>query len=393
VTDLIARPEAFEALCASLRRAGRFGLDLEFVREKSYFPRICLIQIAADGAEALVDPLAELDLEPLRALMLDPGVVKILHAGGQDLELLMKEAPPRGVFDTQIAGSFLGMGDAIGYAELCRRELGVSVPKAGQVADWERRPLSPKLLRYAAGDVAHLPALYERLSERLRAQGRLAWAAEEFARLEDRSVAAPMETWKRVKGGGSLEGRERAVLACLAEWREREAAARNQPRQRILNDRTLLELARQAPAHVGALHVSRFFPPDKIKRYGDAILRAIAEGRALPESRWPRRDAAAGRSIVPAATLDLLNVLVKHRCDELGIGPARLATRDDVAEFATQVARGGSGEARLLRGWRWACVGQDLAALLAGKLSLRVRGRSVEVVRTEGATTTRRLKR
>lgn len=388
---LITRQEEFNSLCGRIREAGCFAMDLEFVREKTYFPTICLIQISTGGVEALADPQAGLNLSPLRELLADPEICTIVHAGGQDLELLAEgeNHRPQGIFDTQIAASFLGMGDAIGYAELCRRMMGVSLRKTGQVADWERRPLPAKLLRYAILDVKHLPHLHERLVEILKKEGRLDWAGEEFDRLEEKSIAVPQEAWRRVKGGGSLEGNDLAVLATLAEWREQEARRRNQPRQRILNDRTMIELARQAPKRREALRVSRFFSSDKVKRYGEQILRAVQDGLALPPHRRPRKSRRSDKPSVPPPTLDLLNVFVKYRSDMVGIGPARLATRDDVAQLAIavtqnpQLSSGASASdesaPRLLRGWRWDCVGKELVSLLQGKLSLRVNNRRLEV--------------
>lgn len=366
------------ALCVKLRASGRFGVDLEFIREKSYFPIICLVQLSTADEQSLVDPMSGIDLAPLRELVLDGSVVKILHAGGQDLELLVGRERPAGIFDTQIAASFLGMGDAIGYAELCRRVLGVTIRKTGQVADWDRRPLAPKLLNYAAGDVEHLPVLHDRLTEGLQRDGRLAWAQEECDRMAERAAEAPPEAWQRVKGGGQAEGRELAVLACLAEWREGEAARRDQPRQRILNDRTLIELARQVPHDRGALSVSRFFPPDKVNRYGEAILRAVKDGLSLPEKQWPRRPEGGDAPPVPQPTLDFLAVYAKVRAEAVGIGAARLATREDVADLAAAVLGGNAEGARLMHGWRWECVGKELAALLKGKVALRVRNRRLE---------------
>lgn len=367
------QPE-FEARCAALREARRFGLDLEFVREKSYFPQICLVQLSANGEEALVDPLAGLDLSLLKDLIADAAVVKIVHAGGQDLELLADGRRPHGVFDTQIAASFLGFGDAIGYADLCRRMLGVSLRKAGQVADWDRRPLSPKLLKYAVQDVAHLPALHDCLTRRLEERGRLAWATEEFERMEERVVPEAQPAWTRVKGAGGLEGRDLAVLEALADWREMMAAKRDLPRQRIVNDRTMIELALQAPTTRDALRVSRFFRDEKIDRYGNAILDAVRRGLA---SKPPERRRSPDSPGVPQSALDLLAAFAKSRADALDIAPPRLATRDDIADLAVDAIRG-SRDSRLMAGWRFECVGRELVELMEGRLAVRIRNRRVE---------------
>jgi ribonuclease D len=246
------------------------------------------------------------------------------------------------------------------------------------VDDWERRPLPEKLLKYAATDVQYLPELRDRLAGELQKDGRLEWAREEFRVLEVKAVATPHECWERVKGGGSLEGRDLAVLASLAAWREHEAARVNQPRQRIVNDRTLLELARQAPKRKEDVHVSRFFRVDQVRRYGEAILKAVQDGATLPPDQWPRKDRADHSPHVPQPTLDLMCAFVKHRSEEIGVGPARLATRDDVTDLAVAVVRRQNGGSRLMSGWRWDCVGRDLAALLNGQLSIRVRGRRLE---------------
>lgn len=379
VGSVITDSAAVAELASVLRRAGAFALDLEFVSESRYVPEICLAQIAWGDPEspevAALDPLAA-DLRPVLELVADPEVEVVFHAAQADLALLSQRLGIAGhnVYDTQIAAAFLGLGDQIGYASLIASLLEVELDKGAQFTDWCRRPLSEEQLRYALDDVRYLAAAWPRLRRRLEAEGRLAWVEEETERLAATAAnrTPPEEMYLRVKGGNRLRGREQGVLQALAEWRERTALAENRPPSWILQDRSLIEVARRAPADSAALSSIRGVKDGSVHRYGRDILQAVREGKQRQPDRGPRLrplpDKAKGWTV-------LLAGLVTARAKESGVAPRFVATRDDVERLVRWWIEGDRDrepEVAVLTGWRRELAGEALLAWLRGRTAIAI---------------------
>lgn len=382
---ITTRPE-LEALCGRLSSATHLAIDTEFIRDRTYYAQLCLVQIASEHEHALVDPLVLRDLGPLRELLMAPGIVKVFHAGRQDIEIfhaLWGEIPAP-IFDTQLAATLLGHASQASYARLVADVLGVQLDKAGTLTDWARRPLSTEQLQYAADDVIHLATLYGRMRVLLEEQGRLSWLDAEHAALADPAsyLFEPEDTWRQVKGAGSVRGRHRSVLRQLAGWRERQARERNLPRRWIVPDESLVELARRCPRTLDDLRLVRGVRPDLVERCGEDILAIVVQAEIAPEEA-PSNRAPEPVRVEPAAEAlaDLLGCLVRLRALEKGVAPTQLATRAQVERVA---AEGEFAEVPVLEGWRREVVGEDLLALREGRLRLVVRD-GVVVVEGDGA--------
>ncbi len=357
----IADRAALVAGVAQWRRAPFVVLDTEFVRERTYYPRLCLVQVADGRTVWLVDALAVGDLSPLCSLFEAP-VPKVLHAARQDLEVFwwLLRRLPAPLFDTQVAAAYLGLGEQLGYAALVERRLGVVLPKGETRSDWARRPLSRRQLRYAAADVSHLAALYPGLREALSHAGRLAWVEEDCERLSDPGlwVVEPHSAWSKVKGWRYLRGEALAVLAAVAAWRESVAQREDVPRRRVAADEWLLELARARPRDVSALARLPGARPEWIRRHGEAVVQAVAQGLALPRSSWPGR--GEGRlSPEEMRRVAVLAEALGALAGRLGIAPGLLASRRELQRLVR-----GDREVALLSGWRGARVAEAVTAFL-----------------------------
>lgn len=367
VADRTALVEGVARWC----RAPFVALDTEFVRERTYYPRLCLLQVADGRAVYLLDVLAIEDLSPLRSLFEAP-VPKVLHAARQDLEVFWWQLRclPRPLFDTQVAAAYLGLGEQLGYGALVEQRLGLALPKGETRSDWARRPLSRRQLQYAAADVSHLAALYPGMREALARSGRLAWVEEDCERLLDPLlwVVEPRSAWSKVKGWRHLRGEALAVLAAVAAWRESVAQREDVPRRRVAADEWLLELARARPRDVSALARLPGARADWVRRHGEAVVRAVAEGLALPRSAWPGR--GEGRlSPEELRRVEVLAEALGALAGRLGIAPGLLASRRELQ----RLVRGDRGVA-LLAGWRGARVAEAVVAFLEQGGGLVVQG-------------------
>lgn len=363
-------PQTLAETCTALSGRAWLALDTEFVREKTYYPKLCLIQIAAAEDEVFcIDPLALDDLTPLWHLLYDPRITKVLHAAQQDLEIFtqLRGAPPTPVFDTQIAATLLGHGEQIGYANLVQALFEVELDKSQVRTDWSQRPLSAEQLAYAAADVSHLCRVYARQHAELSERGRLAWLAEDFAALVDpaRYRIDPEQTWLRVKGAQRLKPRQLAVLRVLAAWREREAMARDRPRRWIADDNLLIDLARIQPRDDAQLDRLRGLSGEQRQRHGRTLLELIAAGRDLPAAEWPQPLRVEPLSLEQDALVDALAAIVKLCAAEHGVSPGSLAGRRELERLVL----GEDGD--LLHGWRAALAGKRVQAFLAGEHALR----------------------
>lgn len=364
-------PAALEHLCTELASSPWLALDTEFMREKTYLPQLCLIQVATPERVACIDPLALDSLEPLLALLRDPKQLKVLHAARQDLEVLylLGGQVPSPVFDTQLAATVLGYGDQVSYANLVRSVSGVELDKNQTRTDWSRRPLEPEQIDYAADDVRYLAQLYPVLRDRLAGLGRLNWLDEDFVALSDPATYEnpPDAAWLRVSGHQRLKDRQLAILQQLAAWRERRAREHNRPRKWVLADQVLLDLARLMPSDRSGLSRIRGLEKGSVERFGTALLQVIAEAQALPRAQWPERPPARQLAPEQDALVDTLMAVLRLQAAAAGVSTTTLAGRRELEQLAL-----GERELPVLRGWRRGVAGETLLALLAGRLSLQV---------------------
>jgi ribonuclease D len=353
------------------------------MRERTYWPELCIVQLAGTEEVAIVDAEAPgIDLAPLGALFADTAVTKVFHAARQDIEIFVLRfgAVPVPLFDTQIAAMVAGFGDQVGYDSLVSALTGAHIDKAHRFSDWAARPLSPAQVTYAAADVTHLRRVYEKLRERLDKDGRLEWVAQEMATLADPATYRPdpEQMWERLKprtGNRRLLG----VLRAIAAWREREAQRSNIPRQRMLKDEALLEIAATAPdtpeALARARGVSEGFARGKS---GTSLLAAIAEAKALPDEALPEAPNGRDGPRPSPALVSLLKVLLATKCEQHHVATKLVASSEDIDRLALEDAP----DLPALQGWRADVFGADALALKQGRISLGVDGRRVKLLRS-----------
>ncbi|HEX8053937.1 MAG TPA: ribonuclease D [Thermoleophilaceae bacterium] len=376
-------------LAARAREHGRIAIDTEFVSEGRYRPLLCLVQVAVAPRDnngephiEVLDPIEGFDHEPLAAVLADPEVEVVIHAGGQDVPILRRAwgVGPTNVFDTQVAAGFAGFSAQAGYGNLLQKVAGVQLNKSAGFTRWDRRPLTDEQIEYAKGDVEDLLALSDTLQERLAKAGRLDWAREECRRLEgidDQRDAD--EAYRRLPRVSRLRPKQRAVAYALADWRERTAATEDRPVGSVLSDVALVEIARRQPESIDALTAIRGVRPDLGRRRGNAVLEVIRTGRDReppPAEEFTRTDPDPGA----AARIALCESVVRQRVGEAGLAYELVASRADLTEIVV-AARAGSDEpdVRTLRGWRRDLVGDELLELLAGRRVVRATRRGVEI--------------
>lgn len=369
---LINDPAALEEALNRLAQSDWFAIDTEFIREETYWPRLCLVQVATPDFLACIDPIALDDLDGLFALMQDPGITKVFHAAGQDLEIFhhLTAKVPAPVFDTQVAAPLLGHPEQAGFARLVSGLLGVELEKGHARTDWSRRPLPPEVLTYAADDVRYLVPLYERIHAELAERGRLEWLQPEFARLTDPARYDPpaAEAWQRVKGGDRLPDRGRATLQALAEWRENTARDEDVPRGRIARDDVLIDIARSQPKSRAQLGQMRSVRGPLIDRHGERLLELVAESRQTQPPLPVRRGRQVTLDAAGEALADALSAVIRLRAEEVDLNPTSLASRKDLARIAA-----GETAHNVLAGWRAGLVADQLDALVRGRSMLRVK--------------------
>ncbi len=374
----IRTAEPLYHLCAQAQAEGRIALDLEFIREHSYAPRLALIQIAVSDNCAIVDPLEVHDLSPLLDLWTSPQVRKVLHAAGQDTEVLHWHAGavPTHIFDTQIAAALIGLGDQLAYARLVDQLLGVSLSKGESYSDWLQRPLSPAQIAYALDDVRYLLPLQDALSQRLEAMGRATWLAEECQRFANPAIYQrdPRQLFRRIRRSNTLSAAGLAILCELAAWRDREARQRDRPPGSVLHDEMLVDVARKAPRTLDELQRLRGFPARELERSGTSLLTAVAHGLAVPEAERPQP--LHGRGPTPAEELIVrfLEACLKALCAREKLSSAFIASRTDLETLVRRYRQGrlDSEGSPMLEGWRGDLAGKELLAVLSGRVSLHL---------------------
>ncbi|MBA2409526.1 MAG: ribonuclease D [Gammaproteobacteria bacterium] len=365
----IDTPQALTSLCARLQDAEWIALDTEFIRERTYYPRLCLLQIATPKLVACIDPLALDSLSPLLDVIYDTRIVKVLHAAHQDLEILyqLRGEPARPVFDTQIASSLLGFGEQVGYANLVQQMLSVALSKTHTRSDWSERPLDAEQIHYAADDVRYLGVIYPRLQTMLADKGRLDWLTDDFERLQraDTFEIDAVQVWRRIGGIQKLSSGQLNVLRALAAWREREAAHRDKPRKWILPDPALVDLSRQTPRDQTALARMRGLQPHQVQRYGATLIDTIAHALQEPEATWPGPPARLDLTPAQDAMVDVLMALVRAQAAQFEVSPAALSTRNALERLVA-----GDTDVPVLQGWRARLAGRTLQKMLAGELGV-----------------------
>ena len=385
---LITEAAELAAFCERLAGAELIAVDTEFMRERTYWPKLCLVQVAGPEEAAAIDPLADgIDLAPLFALLRAPETLKVFHAARQDLEIfhrLMGGELPRPVFDTQVAAMVCGFGDQASYETLVAKLAKARIDKSSRFTDWSLRPLSARQVAYAIADVVHLVPVYRKLAARLQSTCRGDWLAEEMAELTNPAKYAtdPSQAYRRVKSR-SGNGRMLAVLRELAAWRERDAQARDVPRAWVLRDEALLEIAHHTPKTIDDLARTRGLARKFAESgAGEAVLAAVVRGLAVPEAEWPETDL---RREVPrgvAAIADLLKVLLKMKCEEADVAQRLVASSEEVELIA---ALGEDADVPALHGWRRQVFGEDALKVREGDLALGLRGRKLALVEVAGS--------
>ena len=377
----IASQENLDAFVERAKLSSVLAIDTEFLREKTYYAKLCLLQLATDDEVAIVDPFKVRNLKVLAPLLLDEGIVKLFHAAGQDLEILLREVGvlPRPVFDTQIAAALLGHTQQIGYAALVHAECGVTLRKSDSFTDWSCRPLTPSQLDYASDDVVYLPRMYEAMHAKLAAKGRLEWLDPDFEELSDPEhfQGDDRERFRRLKRVSQLSRRQLSAAREFAAWRETEARKRNVPRKWVVTDEQIVEACRREARSIDELFMVRGMRERVTTRDARAVVALMVKGFDAPAEEWPEYDQGARSERNVDAEVDLMTALVRLRAKENGVAFQTLASHGDLAA----VARGHVDNVDLLRGWRRALVGEELLDLLQGKIALSLEDGELKVTR------------
>ena len=375
-STIIGDQAGVERVAAQCRDAGRLGIDTEFMRERTYRARLCLLQIVVNEDIHLIDPLEEVDLRPVADLIAADDVEVVVHAGRQDLELFYERfgAVPNRIFDVQIAAGFAGYGSSLSYGRLVEAILDTKIEKGESYTDWCRRPLTDAQVTYAADDVRYLIPAAEALEHQLAEKGRLDEIRAEMSSLEreDTYAVDPTRMYLRVAGRGTLSGKQLAVLRELAAWREETAARRDVPRGWVIKDQTLVELARRSPSSFAALKDIRGLSSKEAERSGRAIIQAVKTGRdagAVDRARPPSRTAQARAKMLSG----MADAVVRARCEAADVATDLVVTRGEVETLLLEMFSGKLDESRhrVLQGWRRELVGEAILGLARGRIGVR----------------------
>lgn len=364
--------EELKRFCEQLGKLDWIALDTEFLREKTYYPKLCLLQVATPEHVACIDPLAIADLSPILDILFDETVTKVLHSGRQDLEIFYHLAGklPSPVFDSQIAALLLGYPEQVGYASLVKDELGIELDKLHTRADWSLRPLSEEQLQYAADDVVYLAEIYQRLYEKLAASGRSDWLLEDFQRLTsvDLYNNPPEDAWLKVKGGNRLRGDSLSIMQSLAGWRELLARQKDRPKGWILRDDALVDISRHKPDSLAALGKIRGLSEGLVRNSGDKIVELVKDATGKTPIPFPDKGKHTKLSSDQDALVDVMMALVRLSGEQNNLNPAVLATRKQLEMLVL-----GDTDSAVVQGWRKKLVGKQLLEFLNGDLRLSIR--------------------
>lgn len=385
VMQIITDSQTLARVCSEFAAAPYITVDTEFLRERTYWSQLCLVQMARPGKTSrtgvLIDPLADgIDLTPLYELMADESVVKVFHAARQDVEIFWHQGNviPTPLFDTQVAAMVCGYGEQVGYETLVRKIVQKQIDKSSRFTDWSRRPLNDKQLAYAMADVTHLRDVYEKLNSQIEASGRGHWVTEEMSILTNPETYQldPEHAWRRVKSR-SNSPKFLAVVQALAQWREEVAQARNVPRSRVLKDDALLEVATSKPSNAEALGRLRLVQREARKAdMTKEILAAVRKGKNCPEDKMPHVPVPPQRREGSAAIAEMLKVFLKARAEEIGVAPRLIAPSSEIEALAGE----DSADLPVLKGWRREVFGEDALRIKDGTVALVARRKGVGLV-------------
>ncbi len=371
---------ALRKVVNQFQHASFLAVDTEFMRERTYYPQLCLLQIS-DGITAVaIDPLAKgLDLAPIWQLMRDEAIIKVFHAGHQDMEIFLHQMGqlPAPIYDTQLAAMVCGLGDQVGYDKLVKALLGDDIDKTSRFTDWSKRPLSDRQIKYALDDVVYLAQLYPLMKKRIADDGRTDWLDEEYAKSNNPTTyaIAPQDAWRRLKIRNMRPPALRRLMH-LAAWRETEAQQRDLPRNRVLRDETLIDLAGSNPKKLEDFSAIRNFPGGKDGKLAPPILKILYDVAAMPDSDLPAQLLHAHVKKPSAAIMELLRVLLKHVTDEQNIAPRLIASADDLE----LLARDDNAPIRALTGWRREVFGTTALKLKHGEIALAVKHGRIQLI-------------
>ena len=374
----INHSDQLAALCEAINQQPWIALDTEFLREKTYYPKFCLLQIASPDWVACIDPLTISDLTPLLDAIYNPNIIKVLHACRQDLEIFYQITGkiPGPIFDTQIAAPLLGFQENPGYAMLVSSFLNVNLNKAHTRTDWSERPLSPDQIQYAADDVIYLCKIYTLMSEQLEKLERRDWLNSDFQQLNNPELyqLSPENAWLKIRGKNKLTGKQLSIMQALSEWRERTAQEENKPRNWLLQDDFLLELAKLQPVTLAELAKIRNIGERTVSRYGKVLCELIDAARQRPPKPLNEKDRPAKKTQNHEAILDVLSSIVRVRAEENSLNPVILASRKDLEQLLF-----GEEDSLLLQGWRYNMAGRELLGLLNGEYALSLSADTVVI--------------
>lgn len=383
--ELILTTSDLAAACQRLAQSDFVAIDTEFMRDQTYWPKVCLIQAATEEHSCIIDPLAPgLELTPFFELLKDPNVLKVFHAARQDIEIFhhLARVIPHPFFDTQIAAMVCGFGESVSYETLVRKTVNAAVDKSSRFTDWSRRPLSEKQLTYALADVTHLCKVYRALAKDLAESGRSGWVEEEMSFLTTKEIyeMKPEDSWKRLRTRTTSK-RFLSVLMEVAAWREREAQTRDLPRGRILKDEAVVEIAAQQPKSAAELEALRAVPRGFANsRSGAPLVEAVQRGLARPQNEIPALEKVEAVADGAGPLIDLLRVLLKARCEQNGVAPKLVASAEDLERIASDE----EPEIPAMHGWRRDVFGEAALELKRGRLALSAKhGRIVLVPQSD----------
>ena len=377
---IITGNTALRKITEQFQNAPFLAIDTEFMRERTFYPQLCLVQISDGTTAVAIDPLVKgLDLAPLWTLIRNEAIVKVFHAGQQDMEIflhLMGQLPAP-IYDTQIAAMVCGLGEQVGYDKLVKALLGDHVDKTSRFTDWSKRPLSGRQITYALDDVIYLARLYPLMKKRIADDGRTDWLDEEYAKINDPTnyVIAPQDAWRRLKIRNMRAPALRRLMH-LAAWRETEAQQRDLPRNRVLRDETLIDLAGSNPKILDDFSAIRNFPGGKDGKLAQPILKILNKVAEMPDNNLPAPLSHAHVKKPPVAVMELLRVLLKHVADEQNIAPRLIASTDDLE----LLARDDKAPVRALTGWRREIFGATALKLRNGEIALAVKHGRIRVI-------------
>jgi ribonuclease D len=379
---LIADSAKLAEFCERVSESDFITVDTEFMRERTYWPQLCLVQVAGASEVAAIDPLAEgMDLSPLLRLLYDDRLLKVFHAARQDIEIFfhMTGGIPAPLFDTQVAAMVCGYGDSVSYETLAAQLAGARIDKSVRFTDWSARPLTDRQISYALADVTHLRKVYAALAKRLMTSGRAGWLQEEMATLLEPTTyrLEPEESWRRLKPRAGSKPRLLAILREVAAWREREAQRRDIPRNRVIRDETVMDIAAHAPSTVEEIARLRGLSKGLAEgRMGQDLLVAVARGVATPESEAPHLPPAVEMPGGLGPVVELLKVLLKMKCERQQVAQKLVASSADLERIAAD----DSADVPALHGWRREVFGNDALALKHGRLALTMNGKRIVIM-------------